>query len=170
MVAFGPYALSRELLLAEAFAANRTLESLEFSFGSNSYMVESVHMPLSSHPRLCEPKLLCGWRASVAQIHCLANFLRSTTLLEHLLFSIYAFDKVHMGDIVEGLHSSQSLAKLLLRSCKFDLEAAAVLRSFMEMGGIRSSIRETTNFQSYRYGVCVTASSSSFSTYGRQLF
>lgn len=131
---------SRELVLANAFGANRTLESLELTSDNNADMLGSVLLHLvGSHPRLRELKLDCGTESVAA----LAYFMRSTTLqLEHLCLRNIIFQKECMEQLVEGLQLNQSLTKLSIVHCNFDLEAIDVFRSFMQKGGTMSCIRE----------------------------
>ena len=129
-------------LVAEAFGVNRTLETLTFQENSDTGTMESILLRMGSHHPLRELALYCGRAASVAEIHALASFLRSTTSLEHLNLHAYVFDKERMEHLVEGLHSNQSLTKLALQHCRSNLEATKVFRTFMQSCEKRSSIRE----------------------------
>ena len=129
-------------LLAEAFGANQTLETLTLQNGSNTDLVESVLRRLGSHPCLRELQLICLTNVRVADIHALASLLRSTTLLVHLKLRSYIFNKEQMEVLVEGLHSNQSLTKLSVSGCSFNLEASDVFRCFVQTCETRSSIRE----------------------------
>ena len=130
-------------IIAEAFGANQTLENLSFQYCSETDMGEYILLRLGAHPRLRELKMeYHGNDSSVAEIHALASFLGFTTSLEHLGIGYYEFDKECMGHLVEGLHSNQSLTKLSVYSCIFNLEAFDVFRNFIQLDGTRSSIRE----------------------------
>ena len=129
-------------LVAEAIGANQSLESLKFESYSDSEFVESVLVRLGLHPRLRELKLECGDNASITQIHALAKFLGSTTMIEHLELNHYVFDEESMEHLVDGLHSNQSLTKLALIRCKLNLLATNMFRTFMQSCETRSSIRE----------------------------
>lgn len=136
-------ATSRELgLIAEAFGVNRSLESLTIQSVSSTDVVESILLNIGSHPRLCKLTLQRGPTSRISQIHALARFLFSTTSLEYLDLSRYEFDKECMELLVAGLRSNQSVARLLVTHCKFDVEATNVFHSFMQMGDSMSSIRE----------------------------
>lgn len=139
---------SQELeLLAEAFGANRSLESLRLDTGSNPAVVASILLRLDSLHCLRELSLWLSRdfvyrNEGMSKLNELAYFLHSTRSLEHLELWDYVFEKECMNSLVEGLQANQSLVELSILECSFTWEASVAFHSFMQMGETTSSIRE----------------------------
>ena len=132
-------AASRDM--AEALCENQKLESLTICNGGG--LVEAALLRLGSHPRLRELVLDGGiFRPCMTEANALGYFLRSSTTLEHLTLVGYGFNKELLEPIMEGVHSSHSLAKVSVVSCKFDVEATLLFQGILKPKNEKNSIRE----------------------------
>jgi hypothetical protein len=121
-----------DAVVAKAFGANRTLETLQLEYDANKSPNGDIFCNLRLHPKLHsltvgEHNSLGG--RSISKFDTAAfddgfvELLKDTKTLKHLILSWQSFDQARLLKLIKGLHVNNSLTHLSSGGCKFEEDA-----------------------------------------------